>query len=102
MEGGWKTPPPLPSATTRQKCPVLIGLRLTIKLEALKALKATDSTQIFKYYKREALSIFMNVLQEQFKTNMLVKTGVFKEHVSLGGGSFSPPGIIYFLTNLGL
>ena len=25
MEGGWKTPPP-PSATTRQKSPVLIGL----------------------------------------------------------------------------
>ena len=25
MEGGWKTPPP--SATTRQKSPVLIGLR---------------------------------------------------------------------------
>ena len=26
MEGGWKTPPP-PSATTRQKSPVLIGLK---------------------------------------------------------------------------
>ena len=25
MEGGWKTPP-LPSATTRQESPVLIGL----------------------------------------------------------------------------
>ena len=26
MEGGWKTHPPPPSATTRQKSPVLIGL----------------------------------------------------------------------------
>ena len=33
MEGGWKTPPP-PSATTRQKSPVLIGLIMSTKSEA--------------------------------------------------------------------
>ena len=35
MEGGWKTPPP-PSATTRQKSPVLIGLISVIYREAVR------------------------------------------------------------------